>query len=150
MSGSLVAIMVASVSGGSVVSAASFAAGNSLARTVSGSGTKSAGVTFKPDGTVAWPVTTVQDGTDGSLAWFSPTGGSPGNAYYLRYTATSGSFTSNPASSFTNLNGALTATVSGTTVGSATFTIDIATDAGGTNIVFTKTGNVLAFDSAPA
>ena len=90
---------------------------------------------------------TINDGTTpGSSNWYTPTTTGIGNSYYVKYTVTSGSASSNAASSFTLLNTppSITKTASAGS-GTCTFKIEIATDSGGTNIVFTSTGNVLRY-----
>lgn len=137
--------------GGAVVDAASFTAFNLWAQSLDGTGTKTASVTFNTDGSITKVASPVATNITGDTAWFSPVGGGPGNTYYVRYTATVGSFTTNDASAFTLMSTGRSCTKSSTTgAASVTFTIEIATDAGGTNIVFTKTGNVLKYDSSPA
>ena len=59
-----------------------------------GSGTTSAAITFNVDGTVTGAVVNNTHGGSGvSIAgnWFAPTGGTPGNSYWIKGTVTSGS-----------------------------------------------------------
>lgn len=106
-----------------------------------------ASLTFNTDGSITAVNTVNNGGTNpGSASWFRPVGGTPGNNYFIRYTPTVGTFTSNAASSFVALSSNRTCSKSATTgTASVTFTIEIATDSGGTNIVFTSTGNVLSY-----
>ena len=99
------------------------------------------------DGSVAQFVTEGDaGGTPGSDAWFLPVTTGVGSLYYGRLTPTSGTFTSNTASTWTLLNFGATAVKSASSgSASVTFTIEIATDSGGSNIVFTSTGNVLRY-----
>lgn len=85
-------------------------------------------------------------GTNGSLEYYSPNLAGIGNLFWVRFTATSGTFTSNDASTWTQLSstrGVTKASVAGT--GSVTFTIEIASDSGGSNVVMTSAGNILRY-----
>jgi hypothetical protein len=104
-------------------------------------------IQFLPDGTIT---TATDDGdggsTIGSPNWGEPTTSGIGANYWIRLTPTTGSFTTNGAASFTNLAGAVTALKSASAgTASVTFTIEIATDAAGTNIVLTSAGNILRY-----
>lgn len=108
--------------------------------------TATAQITVNTDGSVGLAAIDNDLSSPGSEAWYLPLTSSIGDNYWVRFTATSGAFTTNEASSFTALTAGRSATKSATT-GSAqvTFTIDIATDSGGSNIVFTSTGNQLQY-----
>ena len=82
----------------------------------------------------------------GSSNWFIPTATGVGSLYWVRYTATTGTLTTNDASTWTQLNATRSCTKSASTgTASCTFTVEIASDSGGTNIVFTSTGNVVRY-----
>lgn len=82
--------------------------------------------------------------TPGSLSWFVPNTAGIGSSYFVRFTITAGVATSNDAVGFTALSSNRTVTKGNNTgANSCTVTVDIATDAGGTNIVFTSVGNVV-------
>ena len=86
--------------------------------------------------------------TSGSANWATPTTAGTGNSYYVKFTVTGGTSTTNTASAWT-LIGAGSKQISKTgTVGSGTctFTVQIATDAAGTNIVSSGTGFVVGYD----
>ena len=111
--------------------------------------TCTATTTFKTDGSItvfgSGGATTITNTTHN---WFTPTTPSVGTRYYLKLTATSGTFTGNPAPTFTILSSDLAANVNALAGGthSVTYTVQIATDAAGTNIVSSQTGNILSAD----
>lgn len=82
----------------------------------------------------------------GSPLWYSPSTVGIGASYWCRYTVTSGSATTNGASGWSQLSSNRSITKQAST-GSAfcIFTIEIATDSIGSNVVFTKTGNTLRY-----
>lgn len=108
--------------------------------------TATATLTVNSDGSVTGSGINNDLGSPGSGAWYSPITTGIGSFYWVRFTATSGTFSSNDASAFTALSSARSVTKTAS-AGSAsvTFTIDIATDSGGSNIVFTSTGNQLQY-----
>lgn len=102
-----------------------------------------AGFTFYNDGTAA-----VQ-GNDALINsppdWITPSGGTPGNSYWIRVSVTAGSnpnFSNPGVGSWLAMSSTRTWTWSRTTVGSntATVTIEIASDSGGSNVVASRTG----------
>ncbi|MGC3959573.1 MAG: hypothetical protein QM813_16985 [Verrucomicrobiota bacterium] len=98
------------------------------------------------DGAITYSATNNDGTATGSLNWYSSTTSGIGSLFYCRLTATSGTFTTNGASSFTSLSSGISSTKSSTAGNaSVTFTLEIATDSGGTNIVLTSTGNVLRY-----
>lgn len=98
------------------------------------------------DGTVSGLGAINDNTTAGSSNWFIPTITGIGSNYWVRYTATTGTLTSNDASTWTQLNATRSCIKSGTTgLASCTFTVEIASDSGGANIVFTSTGNVVRY-----
>lgn len=106
----------------------------------------SASLTFASDGSVGGNATIDDGSAPGSSSWFSPNTPSIGDNYWIRFTATTGTFTTNGASSFTQLSASRTVTKSATSgTASVTFTIEIASDSGGSNIVMTSTGNILRY-----
>ena len=81
----------------------------------------------------------------GSTSWGSPTTAGVGAAYWAKFTATSGSFDGNEASTWTQINTSLSCYLTGSFGSlSTTFKVEIATDSGGSNIVFTSAGNVMS------
>lgn len=117
--------------------------------TISGPQIVSCTVTFNNDGTVTGSKTGV--GSNGPAAqhdWYAPSGGTPGAVLYMRATPTVGTFTTNGMSSFTLISGApaISVTSPSGAAKSCTYTLDVATDAGGTNIIATQTGNVITAD----
>jgi len=104
-------------------------------------------ITFNSDGTISASFSPNDGGsTFGSSNWGAPTTTGIGSGYWVKLTATSGTFTTNGASTFTNLASAISATKSGNSgTASVTFTIQIATDSGGSNIILTSTGNLLRY-----
>ncbi len=106
----------------------------------------SASITFASDGSISYSAALNDNTVPGSTSWRFPNVTGIGANYYIRLTATSGTFSTNGASSFTSLSSAVTATKAATTgAATVTFTIEIASDAGGSSIVFTSTGNTLAY-----
>jgi hypothetical protein len=90
-------------------------------------------------------VTGTGDSVSGSGNWGSPTTTGIGASYYVKMTPTSGTFDSNQASAWISLSSNRTAYLLNDFGSySCTFTIQIATDAIGSNVVFTSTGNVLS------
>lgn len=69
--------------------------------------------------------------------WFLPNTTNIGNGFWIRATIISGTFTSGTAGTWLQLNAARTWTKQQTTVGSSSvvFTLELATDSGGANIV---------------
>ena len=107
----------------------------------------SASITLASDGSIGYNLTSDDAGsTIGSANWASPTLTGGGANYWTIFSATTGTFTSNDASTCVNLGTARTATKSGTTgSASVTFTITIYSDSGCTSAVATWTGNVLRY-----
>lgn len=98
------------------------------------------------DGTVSG-LGAINDNTSpGSSNWYSPTSTGVGSSYWVRYTATSGTLSSNDASTWTQLNATRSVTKSASSgSASCTFTIEIAADSGGSVILLTSTGNVVRY-----
>lgn len=98
------------------------------------------------DGTVSG-LGAINDNTSpGSSNWYSPTSTGVGSSYWVRYTATSGTLSSNDASTWTQLNATRSVTKSASSgSASCTFTIEIAADSGGATVLLTSTGNVVGY-----
>jgi hypothetical protein len=108
--------------------------------------TATASLIFGTNGSVASNATIDGGSTTGSASWYSPNTTGIGSSYWIRFTPTSGSFTTNGASSFSQLSSNRQVTKSASTsAGGVTFTIEIASDSGGSNIVMTSTGNILRY-----
>lgn len=106
----------------------------------------SASLTFNPNGAVSHNAITNDNSVAGSSSWHFPNVANIGVNYYIKFTPTVGTLTTNDAAAFTVLSAARSVSKSGTTgTASCTFTVQIATDAAGTNIVFTSTGNVVGY-----
>ena len=77
--------------------------------------------------------------------WGTPIGGSPGSNYWIRFTRTGtfGNQSSTASTGWLQLNTAREISVGSTTSGEATYTIQIASDSGGSNILTTRTGITL-------
>jgi hypothetical protein len=103
--------------------------------------TATAAIRFNTDGTI-----TKTGSGNGSLSWFTPTSAGIGSSFWVKLTATSGAFSTNAASSFVQMSSNRLANLQQIGAGSAavTFTIEIASDSGGSNLVFTRTGNTLS------
>lgn len=103
-------------------------------------------VTFNTNGTTVGSTNGTSTTSDTTHNWFKPTTTGAGNGYFLKVTLTAGTpFTANGASSFTALSApiAITRFAAGGADLTTTYTVDISTDAGGTNIVSTQTGNTI-------
>lgn len=103
----------------------------------------SANLSFRTDGT--WLALGIYSGASQSGNWYSPTTTSIGNSYWIRFTRTavSGSGTTTTNTGWLQLSSNRTIQATRTTPSpgsvSATYTIDIATDSAGSNIVKTFT-----------
>jgi hypothetical protein len=131
-------------SNGGIVPSGSFTAWDVTGDGVPGSNARG-GVNFLADGTVTG---TYLGGfkTAGSSNWYSPTTPAIGSSYWIRFTVTAGTSTTNTASTWTQLSATRNITKSGLTgTGFCAFTVEIATDSAGSNIVFTKTLNNLNY-----
>lgn len=140
------AMMAMALAGGGVYPQASWTVWDQWA-TAAPAVLATATFTLNPDGTAQGTSTPTDGGSvPGTTRWFTTTGGTPGTGYWCRFTVTSGTATSNGASSWSQLNSArsISKAASAGTAG-ATFTMEIATDAAGANIVFTKTGNQVRY-----
>jgi len=111
------------------------------------SGAVNASVVFNSNGTVTLSATPITDDASGPTNWASPTTTGIGSSYWIRATATSGTLTTGTSGAWVSLasNVTFAKSTSGTGTSTVTFTIDIASDAAGSNIVFTKAGNTLQY-----
>jgi len=106
-------------------------------------------LTFNTDGT--WSCVGLISGAIASGNWASPTTASIGNSYWIRWTRTANTSTSSgsstPSSGWLAMSAANTITVTndGTIAGyyDSTYTLEIAFDSGGSNIVASCTGTYL-------
>lgn len=106
-----------------------------------GDGAAHAQITFDEDG--GW--TGYEAGAPVSSGlWISPNSADIGAGYYIRFTPTSGSFSSG-STSWQQLNTARAVSVSqnGQGTKAVTYTVEIATDSGGSNIVASAEGLML-------
>lgn len=79
----------------------------------------------------------------GSLSWYVPNVAGVGNNFWVRFTPTIGTLTTNDAPGFTALSSSRSVTKTNSAgSNSCTFTIDIASDAGGANIVLSASSVV--------
>jgi hypothetical protein len=128
--------------GGSIVSP--FSTWNVAAASIIGNVTN-ASLQVNSNGTITSSVSQSDNGTITGSNWYSVTTTGAGNNYWVRFTPTTGTLTTNTASTFTNMGSTQTAAVQLPSTSSklCTFTIEIATDSGGSNIVLTSTGNIV-------
>lgn len=119
--------------------------GGTVTRVVTTPALATTNINVNTDGTLTG---TDNAGTDFSHAWFQPTGGSPGSSYWVRFTQVSGTA---PDSGTLNTWLALSSnrsigysTTNGVKIG--TFTIEIASDSGGTNIVAASSSGAYSMD----
>jgi hypothetical protein len=101
-----------------------------------------AAVEFRRDGTI---YRTITEGTTYLADWIVPKYAAVGDGYWIRVTATVGTFTSSSGAGWLQLSSTRTWAEQTVAPGTeqTTFTVEIATDSGGSNIVFTLTGNTL-------
>lgn len=98
------------------------------------------------NGSVSGSGSPIDNTTPGSTSWYRPNTSGIGSLYWVKYTPTAGTLTTNDAPTFTQMNATRSVTKAGNSSAlSCTFTIEIALDAAGTNIVFTSTGNVVGY-----
>jgi hypothetical protein len=106
-------------------------------------------VTYNTNGTVSVDPGLGTSGTNTTHNWFTPTTPNIGNLYFLKITPTAGALTSNAASTFTALSSNLAITRQSNAGGplqQCTYTVEISTNSGGTNIVSTQIGNIIGAD----
>lgn len=104
-----------------------------------------AGVKLRADGTIDKRENTNSAYNQSHYSdWYTPNGGD-GSGYWVRATVTAGTTPSGTVGSWVALTSDQAWGISRTTVGTttSTFTLEIATDSGGSNIIFTRTGNYL-------
>lgn len=126
--------------GGATVSFSTIGVSNTTASPTSAT----AGFEFRRDGTL---YSYVNPGAGYTLLgdWVTPKHSTVGDGYWIRVTATAGAFTTSPGAGWLQLSTARYWDEQATVIGpqETTFTVEIATDSGGTNVVFTKTGNTV-------
>lgn len=99
--------------------------------------------TLASNGGVSGSGSPIDASTPGSDSWYRPNAAGIGSSFWVRFTPTIGTLTTNGAATFTQLNASRSVTKGNNTgANSCTFTIEIATDAGGSNIVFTASSVV--------
>ena len=107
--------------------------------------TNTASLIFNVDGTITYVLSGL---SSGSTAWFSPTGGTPGNSYWVKVTTTSGVGTTGMTSgTLYALSANRTASVTNPfalTIRTSIGNIDIYSDSGGTTRVGGGTYNISA------
>jgi hypothetical protein len=100
-------------------------------------------ITLNTDGTITWSVNSNGNWGVEDTNWATPTTGGVGNSYWVRGTVTSGSpgMTSGTSDTWLQLSSARAWTFSRSTIGttSGVYTLEIASDSGGSNIITTNT-----------
>lgn len=103
-------------------------------------GTTFGGVRFNANGTVDKLQSFVAPSwANGFETWYTPTGGTPGNSYWIRATLDSGSTPTGTFGSWTQMSSTQTWSAAAFNPGTfdCVFTIEIASDSGGSTIVAT-------------
>lgn len=97
---------------------------------------------FNTDGSMTYAQT--GGAVSGIANWFNPTGGTPGNNYWIRCVVSTGSLTVNQAVAFSPLssNRQFSATAAGLGTAGGTGTFQIALDAGGVTVVASGTWSI--------
>jgi len=127
--------VVGSLSAGSVI-------GDGLATGSAASGV----VQFNSDGTIL--LTASSSGpTSGPANWYAAPVAGVGSSYWVRWTLTAGTFTTGTAGSWLSLatGASVGKNFTGTGAASATFTVQIASDAAGVTILSTSAGWVVGY-----
>jgi hypothetical protein len=109
--------------------------------------TSSSSLQFNTDGTMSGSGSVTNNTVAGSANWYLPTTTSIGTGFWIRATVTAGTITSGSGTgTWLQLTSARSwgkSAASG--AASATLTLEIATDSLGASIVFTSTGNTVAY-----
>jgi hypothetical protein len=139
--------MLLAASGANPGPVAGFNAWNVVAQAAAGA-TSTATLSFKADGTVTKSASPTDQSSNGSPAWYTPTGGTPGAAYWIRATNTGVALTGGAAvGTWLALSTDRSWTMAKTSaISTAILKFEIATDAAGGTIVFTSTGNAVTSD----
>jgi len=106
------------------------------------SGSVTASFTLNSNGTCSALAAPITDEANYPSNWATPTTTGIGSSYWARVTVTSGTLTSGTTGSWVQLSSNTTWSKNTTGTGGATvlFTLEIASDSGGSNILVTKTG----------
>ena len=108
----------------------------------------SAGLQLNTDGTITTPYEVSGGPTNIDSAWYSPTGGTPGNNYWVSRTLVSGTLSNDPGAGWLPLSTARLYRVSKATVPagakSCTLTLSISTNASGSPVLYTSQNIVLS------
>jgi len=106
------------------------------------SGSVTASFTLNSNGTCSATAAPITDEANYPANWATSTTTGIGSSYWARVTVTSGSLTSGTTGSWVQLSSNTTWSKNTTGTGGATvlFTLEIASDSGGSNILVTKTG----------
>ena len=136
-----------SAAGGLGAVVTSLGAGNVIGDGLAAGGPSSGTVQFNSDGTILLTASFAGAAT-GPANWYAPPVSGVGSSYWVRWTLTAGTFTTGTAGVWLSL--ATGASVgkslgSGTGAASATFTVQIASDAAGATILSTSTGWVVGY-----
>ena len=140
-------VMLSAAGGiGAVVS--SLGAANVVGDCATTIGLASGSVQFNSDGTILLAATSSGVAT-GPANWYAAPVAGAGSSYWVRWTLTTGTFTTGTAGAWISLAANVYVGKSiggaGTGSGSATFTVQIASDAAGATILSTSTGWVVGY-----
>ena len=139
-------VMLSATAGiGAVVSP--LGAGNVIGDGLATGGAASGVVQFNSDGTILLTASFAGAAT-GPANWYAAPVSGVGSSYWVRWTLTGGTFTTGTAGAWLSLaSGASVGKSlgSGTGAASATFTVQIASDAAGVTILSTSTGWVVGY-----
>lgn len=98
-------------------------------------------ITFNPDGSISGGITGAGAGptTPIASAWYTVVGGTPGSGFWIKFTPTSGTLTTNGAATFSQLSSSRSAikSITGGVTTDVVYKVEISSDSGGVTIVAT-------------
>ena len=137
-------VMLSAVGLAAVVSP--LGAGSAIGDGAAAGGLSSAVVQFNSDGTILLTASSTGP-VSGPSSWYATPVAGVGSSYWVRWTLTAGTFTTGTAGAWLSLatGASVGKSLNGTGAASATFTVQIASDAAGATILSTSTGWVVGY-----